>query len=127
LLLVETSRQLPLSLVAELILNGTIADYFSRHKYTELPLIPEDAFLEEHPELRDADPHTLMLARLRHEKAVREQLEAERKQLLQKKQALVTEIKKRKDDLSRTGKAIERISGDFRALANTLGSSLGSI
>lgn len=68
-----------------------------------------------------------MIARLRHEKAVREQLEAERKQLLSKKQALMTEIKKRKDDLSRTGKAIERISGDFRTLANTLGSSLGPI
>ncbi|RPA83372.1 hypothetical protein BJ508DRAFT_375149 [Ascobolus immersus RN42] len=97
------------------------------HKYTELPLISEEDFLEENPELRDADPHTLMIARLRHEKTAREQLEVERKQLLQKKQALVTEIKKRKDDLSRTGKAIEKISADFRALSVTLGSSLGSV
>lgn len=41
-----------------------------------------------------------MIARLHNEKAIREDLERQRKELLAKKQSLIAENKKRKDDLA---------------------------
>ena len=41
-----------------------------------------------------------MIARLHNEKAVREDLERQRKELSAKKQTLISENKKRKDDLA---------------------------
>ena len=77
-----------------------IANNGYRHKYTSLPLVSEEEFLQSHPEHADDDPHTLMIARLHNEKAVREDLERQRKELLAKKQSLIAENKKRKDDLA---------------------------
>lgn len=71
-----------------------------RHQYTALPLIPESEFLEQHPEHGESTPHELMIARLHNEKAMREDLERQRKELLAKKQALIAENKRRKDDLA---------------------------
>ncbi|KAF8443614.1 Fms-interacting protein-domain-containing protein [Terfezia claveryi] len=70
------------------------------HSYTSLPLISEEEFLQLHPEHAEDDPHTLMIARLHNEKAVREDLERQRKELSVKKQTLILENKKRKDDLA---------------------------
>ncbi|TGZ79316.1 hypothetical protein EX30DRAFT_333433 [Ascodesmis nigricans] len=70
------------------------------HQYTALPLIPESEFLEQHPEHGESTPHELMIARLHNEKAMREDLERQRKELLAKKQALIAENKRRKDDLA---------------------------
>ncbi|KAF8422894.1 Fms-interacting protein-domain-containing protein [Tirmania nivea] len=70
------------------------------HSYTSLPLISEGEFLQLHPEHTEDDPHTLMIARLHNEKAVREDLERQRKELSAKKQTLISENKKRKDDLA---------------------------
>ncbi|KAG0124411.1 Fms-interacting protein-domain-containing protein [Tuber indicum] len=70
------------------------------HQYTSLPLVSEEEFLALNPEHQNDNPHNLMIARLNNEKAVREELEKQRKELLAKKQALIAENKKRKDDLA---------------------------
>lgn len=79
-----------------------------RHKYTSLPLISEEEFLQLHPEHANDDPRTLMIARLHNEKAVREDLERQRKELLAKKQSLIAENKKRKDDLASLDEQLKR-------------------
>ncbi|GAD93476.1 conserved hypothetical protein [Paecilomyces variotii No. 5] len=78
------------------------------HKYLSLPLIPVEEFLELHPEHRDSDPHELMIARINHEHAEREKLEQARQELLKRKQALIAENKKRKDDLANLDQDLER-------------------
>lgn len=88
-------------------------DYFAEanclhsHKYTQLPLIPVEQFLAEHPEHADADENALMTARIDHEHAGREALESQRQGLLKKKLGLVAENKKRKDDLAALDKDLE--------------------
>lgn len=77
------------------------------HKYTQLPLIPVEQFLAEHPEHADADENALMTARIDHEHAEREALESQRQGLLKKKLGLVAENKKRKDDLAALDKDLE--------------------
>ncbi|KAJ9198867.1 hypothetical protein DTO164E3_4957 [Paecilomyces variotii] len=78
------------------------------HKYLSLPLIPVEEFLEIHPEYKDSDPHELMIARINHEHAEREKLEQARQELLKRKQALIAENKKRKDDLANLDQDLER-------------------
>jgi len=51
-----------------------------------------------------------MIARLNNEKAVREELEKQRKELLAKKQALIAENKKRKDDLASLDEQLKKFS-----------------
>ncbi|KAL9612808.1 MAG: hypothetical protein Q9167_002591 [Letrouitia subvulpina] len=70
------------------------------HKYQQLPLIPVEEFLHIHPELADADEKSLMLARIDHELKEREALEQQRQELLKKKQKLIADNKKRKEDLA---------------------------
>jgi hypothetical protein len=82
----------------------------TRHKYTSLPLIPEEEFLALHPEHQHTDPHNLMIARLKNEKVVREELEKQRTELLVKKQALIAENKKRKDDLASLDEQLKKFS-----------------
>ncbi|KKA16735.1 hypothetical protein T310_9664 [Rasamsonia emersonii CBS 393.64] len=78
------------------------------HKYLQLPLIPVEEFLELHPEHKDSDPHELMIARINHEHAEREKLEQARQELLKRKQALIAENKKRKEDLASLDQDLER-------------------
>ncbi|KAL1858593.1 hypothetical protein Plec18167_003536 [Paecilomyces lecythidis] len=78
------------------------------HKYLSLPLIPVEEFLELQPEHKDSDPHELMIARINHEHAEREKLEQARQELLKRKQALIAENKKRKDDLANLDQDLER-------------------
>lgn len=81
---------------------------FHSHKYLSLPLIPVEEFLELFPEHRETDEHELMIARINHEHAEREKLEQARQELLKRKQALIAENKKRKDDLANLDKDLER-------------------
>jgi len=78
------------------------------HLYMKLPLIPVEQFLAEHPEHADADEKALMIARIDHEHAGRVALEEQRQALLKKRQGLIAENKKRKDDLANLDKDLEK-------------------
>lgn len=60
-----------------------------------------------HPEHTEDDEKTLMFARINHELSERELLEQERQGLLKKKQGLIADNKKRKDDLASLDKDLE--------------------
>ncbi|KAL8989557.1 MAG: hypothetical protein Q9177_001581 [Variospora cf. flavescens] len=78
------------------------------HQYQQLPLIPLEEFLELQPEHKDSnDEKSLMFARINHELAERESLEQQRQGLLKTKQSLITDNKKRKDDLASLDKDLE--------------------
>lgn len=100
-------------------LTGTLFLRHS-HKYLSLPLIPVEEFLELFPEHRETDEHELMIARINHEHAEREKLEQARQELLKRKQALIAENKKRKDDLANLDKDLERFIDVGVALAPLL-------
>ncbi|KAE8311450.1 phosphatidylinositol-glycan biosynthesis class S protein-domain-containing protein [Aspergillus transmontanensis] len=90
-------------------LTGEIAACESYdHKYLSLPLIPVEEFLTLFPEHRDSDAHELMIARINHEHAEREKLEQARQELLKRKQALIAENNKRKEDLASLDQDLER-------------------
>ncbi|KAL9099618.1 MAG: hypothetical protein Q9163_004907 [Psora crenata] len=90
-------------------LRGEIAACESYdHKYQQLPLIPVKEFLEEHHEHANDDEKMLMFARINHELAEREALEQQRQGLLKKKQTLISENKKRKDDLASLDEDLEK-------------------
>ncbi|KAA6407446.1 MAG: hypothetical protein FRX48_08689 [Lasallia pustulata] len=90
-------------------LRGEIAACESYdHKYQQLPLIPVDEFLTQHPEHAEDDENALMIARINHEHAEREALEQARQGLLKKKQSLIADNKKRKDDLASLDKDLEK-------------------
>lgn len=78
------------------------------HKYRSLPLIPLEEFLALHPEHQQSDEHELMIARINHEHAEREKLEQARQELLKRKQALIAENNKRKEDLASLDQDLER-------------------
>ncbi|CAF9905575.1 MAG: hypothetical protein ALECFALPRED_001033 [Alectoria fallacina] len=89
-------------------LRGEIAACDSYdHKYQQLPLIPVEEFLEKHAEHTEDDERTMMFARINHELSEREVLEQERQGLLKKKQGLIADNKKRKDDLASLDKDLE--------------------
>ena len=60
-----------------------------------------------HPEHTEDDEKTRMFARINHELSEREVLEQERQGLLKKKQGLIADNKKRKDDLANLDKDLE--------------------
>ena len=78
------------------------------HKYQHLPLIHVEEFLQQHPEHQNDDEHALMIARIGHEHVEREALEQARQGLLKKKQGLIADNKKRKDDLASLDKDLEK-------------------
>ncbi|MCJ1269893.1 hypothetical protein MMC22_009786 [Lobaria immixta] len=89
-------------------LRGEIAACESYdHKYQQLPLIPVEEFLQLHPEHAPDDEKPLMFARISHELSEREALEQARQGLLKKKQSLIADNKKRKDDLASLDKDLE--------------------
>ncbi|KAI1395472.1 Fms-interacting protein-domain-containing protein [Hypoxylon fuscum] len=90
-------------------LQGEIAACESYdHTYQHLPLVPLEEFLAAKPECADADENTLMIARIEHERSEREALEAKRMELLKRKQKLIADNKKRKDDLANLDKELEK-------------------
>ncbi len=78
------------------------------HKYQQLPLIAVNEFLQQHAEHVDDDETSLMTARINHEHAEREALEQARQGLLKKKQVLIADNKKRKDDLANLDQDLEK-------------------
>ncbi|KAK4136779.1 hypothetical protein BT67DRAFT_374728 [Trichocladium antarcticum] len=90
-------------------LEGEIAGCESfDHTYQLLPLIPADEFLAQHPEHADDDEKALMVARITHERAEREALELQRLELQKRKQKLIAENKKRRDDLANLDRDLEK-------------------
>jgi len=81
--------------------------------------ISEEEFLAQHPEHERTDPHDLMIARLNDEKAVREELERQRKELLVRKQALISENKKCKDDLASLDEQLKKFIESSRPIQST--------
>ncbi len=74
---------------------------YTSHKYLQLPLAPVEQFLADHPELAEADEATITIARINQEHAERVTLEDQRTGLLKKKQGLIADNKKRKEDLAK--------------------------
>lgn len=89
------------------------------HPYMNLPLIPVEQFLAEHPEHVDADEKALMIARIDHEHAGRVALEEQRQALLKKRQGLIAENKKRKDDLANLDKDLEKFIDAAKPIQKT--------
>ncbi|KAI1473760.1 Fms-interacting protein-domain-containing protein [Daldinia eschscholtzii] len=90
-------------------LQGEIAACESYdHTYQKLPLIPLEEFLALKPEHADDDENALMIARIEHERSERESLEQKRMELLKRKQKLIADNKKRKDDLANLDKELEK-------------------
>lgn len=67
-----------------------------------------EEFLAQHPEHQDDDENTLMVARIDHERAEREALEQQRQELLKRKQKLIADNKRRKDDLASLDNDLEK-------------------
>lgn len=61
-----------------------------------------------HPEHADDDENTLMIARIDHERVEREKLEQQRQELLKRKQKLIADNKKRKEDLASLDQDLEK-------------------
>ncbi|PCD45441.1 hypothetical protein AU210_000875 [Fusarium oxysporum f. sp. radicis-cucumerinum] len=78
------------------------------HKYQQLPLITVEEFLAQHPEHENDDENTLMVARIDHERSEREALEQQRQELLKRKQKLIADNKRRKDDLANLDNDLEK-------------------
>ncbi|KAL0474443.1 Fms-interacting domain-containing protein [Neurospora intermedia] len=90
-------------------LEGEIAACESfEHTYQKLPLIPVEEFLALHPEHADDDENDLMVARINHERTEREALEQQRVELQKRKQKLIADNKKRRDDLANLDKDLEK-------------------
>ena len=70
-------------------------------------MVPVETFLEQHPEHVD-DENALMVARINDEHAQREALEQARQGLLKKKQGLIANNKKRRDDLANLDRDLEK-------------------
>lgn len=87
--------------------NMLIRPHNHSHKFQQLPLISIDDFLDLQPEHAADDEKSLMFARINHELLEREALEQARQGLLKKKQSLIAENKKRKDDLANLDKDLE--------------------
>lgn len=82
-------------------------DHLPSHKYQQLPLISIDEFLQAQPEHGDDDEKTTMFARINHELKEREELENVREELLERKQSLIADNQKWKDDLATLDKGLE--------------------
>ncbi|KAF2185098.1 hypothetical protein K469DRAFT_577845 [Zopfia rhizophila CBS 207.26] len=78
------------------------------HKYTKLPLIPVEEFLEQFPDCKDLSERELMSARIEHEYKDRVKLEECRQEKLKQKQLLIAEVKKRKEDLGKLDESVEK-------------------
>ena len=85
-----------------------IANLCYSHKYQQLPLIPVEEFLAQKPEFAESSEDELMAARIEHERIERETLEQQRQELLKRKQKLIADNKRRKDDLANLDKDLEK-------------------
>ncbi|CAI6341654.1 unnamed protein product [Periconia digitata] len=79
------------------------------HKYTKLPLIPVNEFLDQFPDHRSTSEHDLMIARIEHEHQDRVKLEERRQEKLKQKQKLIAEVKKSKENLTNLDSMYDKI------------------
>jgi THO complex subunit 5 len=86
------------------------------HKYQQLPLISAEQFINQFPDHASDDENDLMFARIEHERVERETLEQQRQELLKRKQKLIADNKRRKDDLANLDNDLEKFI-DVRTLA----------
>lgn len=70
--------------------------------------------------LAESDPNALMVARIEHEHKEREELEGKRQGLLKKKQGLIQENKRRKDELGRLDGMLEGFIDAARPIQKVL-------
>lgn len=77
-------------------------------------------FLALFPALADADDTALTVARIEHEHAEREALEQQRQGLLRKKQGLIADNKRRKEDLASLDKMLENFIDAAKPIQKTL-------
>lgn len=89
-------------------LVGYQADVRNSHKYQQLPLIPVEEFLAQHPEHATSDENALMEARIEQERAERDALVQQRQELVKRKQKLISDNKRRKDDLANLDHDLEK-------------------
>lgn len=82
-------------------------DHLPSHKYQQLPLISVKDFLQAQPDHSNDDEKAFMFARINHELKEREELENARQELLKRKQSLITDNQKWKDDLVSLDKDLE--------------------
>lgn len=78
------------------------------HTYASLPLIEPEDFIAAHPEHANDDEDELMVARINHERSEREALEQQRLELQKRKQKLIADNKRRRDDLANLDKDLEK-------------------
>lgn len=76
--------------------------------YTQLPLVSEEEFFAENEDMRGATEEEVMRARIEHERQGREQLEEERLKLVRRKKELVEGNERRKVELGKLDKELER-------------------
>lgn len=89
------------------------------HEYQKLPLAPAEDFLAKHPEYADSDENALMIARIEDERAEREALEQQRQELLKRKQKLIAENKKRREDLANLDNDLEKFIDAAKPIQKT--------
>jgi len=78
------------------------------HKYTSLPLIPLEEYLDIFPEQANTPEHDLMMKRIEHEHIERQTMEEKRQGLLKRKQGLIAENNRRKEDLANLDRNLEK-------------------
>lgn len=89
------------------------------HEYQKLPLAPVDEFLAKRPEHAGSDENALMIARIEDERAEREALEQQRQELLRRKQKLIAENKKRREDLANLDNDLEKFIDAAKPIQKT--------
>ena len=89
------------------------------HNYLKLPMIPLEEFLQKFPDHRDDGEDALMRARIGYEHTEREALEQTRQGLLKRKQGLISENKKRKDDLANLDQDLEKFVDAAKPIQKT--------
>ncbi|WPH03042.1 Hypothetical protein R9X50_00591600 [Acrodontium crateriforme] len=89
------------------------------HKYTQLPMIPTEDFLAQHPEHTSSSDHDLTIARIQDELAARQALDEQRKLLQAKKDGLVKETNAKKEELAKLDADIEKWIGGQESVRKT--------
>lgn len=93
--------------------------FLTSHEYQKLPLAPVEEFLAKHPEHAESDENALMIARIEDERAEREALEQQRQELLKRKQKLIAENKKRREDLANLDNDLEKFIDAAKPIQKT--------
>lgn len=96
-------------------LLGSLFNFFvivwkliKRTLYTDLDLIDQEEFVSQHPECVGIEGHELMLMRLEDEAHQRIELEAKRKDLVNRRTQMQADSKKRKNDLDQLTETLKK-------------------